>query len=1649
MKPEAGLFSAVSQEEPATRRSVPGMPQGLGPTTIRSRLVRIDLDQLAAAQAIAARDIGASAALTLNLFDDIVVSAVVERTAPTLSGGYSLAGRLADSAFGTVTVVVNGAVVAGTVRTSGETYRIRTVGDGLYVLAQVDLSMLPPEAEPLVPPPGRLGRGTTDVTGDPARAAADDSAIDILIVYTPKARTAAGGPAEMEAQIDLVVAETNHAFADSDVSTRIGLVHTEAVNYTENGDLRLDLQRITDPDDGHMDDVHALRDTYGADFVHLITIGRLAGIAWLMTTVSQGFAPSAFGVTNQRSIGTFTHELGHNLGLRHDRYDDPGSTPYPYSHGYVNQRAFEPGAPRSARWFTIMAGGTQCRPAGFFCRRVFRFSNSRQIWNGDPMGKPGDASSSAVDGPADAARSLNETRTTSASFRPRATTATASLSPDPSSVVFLPDGLWHEFTVNASEPVEVVANTGGAAPRVSVAGSDISARACPPETAARVRSTGGRTIHLAACSLGTATVQLVRASDGTVLRNYVFEVLDRDIMSRERTALAALYDATGGPNWQNSTNWLSTEPIWTWHGVDTDAAGRVTKLALGDNGLTGSLPAELGDLASLEVLHLYYNSLTGPIPEALGKLPALWDLNLLRNQLAGPVPEALGDLSNLQWLTLAENQLTGSIPPALGNLPKLVWLNLWNNQLTGSIPAEWNPGLIIMGLSDNQLTGPIPEELGSVFNLRQLRLDNNSLSGPLPLSLTNLGLLEILWFDGNLSVCAPADAAFQAWLRDRDARGSTCSANRPPATVGTLPARELTVHGTLSLDVSQAFVDPDGDALIYRASSAAPRVVTAFAAGTRVFLNALSEGTAAIRVTASDPESLTATQSFLVTVRANRPPEPVGRLAPVTLAVDDAAVTVEMSGAFRDPDGDTLTYGVTSSAPGIASVVVFGSAVIVTPVSEGTATVTVSATDAGGSNTPATQAFTVMVSPPANRPPEPVGALAPLRTAVDGAPVTVDVAAAFRDPDGDTLTYGARSSAPGIASAVASGSAVIVTAVAEGTASVTVTATDPGRLSATQSFTVTVSPAANRPPEPVGALAPLRIAVDEAPVTVEVSVAFHDRDGDALAYGATSSSPGVASVSVSGSVVSVAPLSEGTSTVTVTARDTGGSNTAATQSFTVTVGAPANRPPVPVGVLVPLTIRVDEASVTVEVSSAFRDPDRDTLTYGATSSSPGVASVSVSGSTVTVAPVSEGTSLVMVTATDTSGSNTPATQRFSVTVSPPANRPPVPVGRLAPLTIGVDESSVAVEVSGAFRDPDGDTLTYGATSSSPGVASVSVSGSTVTVTPVSEGRSTVTVTATDTGGSNTPATQTFAVTVAPSANRPPVAVGTLAPLRVEVDEAAVTVDVSGAFRDPDGDALTYEAVSSAPGVATAAVSGSAVTVTPVAPGTSTVTVTATDTGGSNTPATQTFAVTVAPPANRPPVAVGTLAPLRVEVDEAAVTVDVSGAFRDPDGDALTYEAVSSAPGVATAAVSGSAVTVTPVAPGTSTVTVTATDTGGSNTAATQAFTVTVPRPFTDHPIVPGVTPVKAVHFTELRARIDVLRREAGLAPFPWTDRVLTAGVTPVRLAHLLELRSALGEAYAEAGRSAPRWTDAAPVGGATPIRAAHLMELRAAVTALE
>ena len=92
------------------------------------------------------------ATLTLNLFEDVVLTGIVERTAPTFSGGYSISGRLVGKPLGTLTIVVNGETVAGTVRTLGGAYRIRSVGGGRYTISEVkepplDCEVLEPESE--------------------------------------------------------------------------------------------------------------------------------------------------------------------------------------------------------------------------------------------------------------------------------------------------------------------------------------------------------------------------------------------------------------------------------------------------------------------------------------------------------------------------------------------------------------------------------------------------------------------------------------------------------------------------------------------------------------------------------------------------------------------------------------------------------------------------------------------------------------------------------------------------------------------------------------------------------------------------------------------------------------------------------------------------------------------------------------------------------------------------------------------------------------------------------------------------------------------------------------------------------------------------------------------------------------------------------------------------------------------------------------------------------------------------------------------------------------------------------------------------------------------------------------------------------------
>ena len=222
-------------------------------------------------------------------------------------------------------------------------------------------------------------------------------------------------------------------------------------------------------------------------------------------------------------------------------------------------------------------------------------------------------------------------------------------------------------------------------------------------------------------------------------------------------------------------NWSEDIPIAEWDGVSLGGTPlRVTRLNLEHKGLTGTIPASLGELSNLIHLTLHRNRLVGEIPAGLGDLNRLVFLSLYGNALTGELPAELGNLSNLRWLYLQGNQtadgggLSGTIPSTFRNLGNLERLMLYGNSLNGAIPAGLGDlsNLKSLLLHDNELTSQIPSELGNMSSLRYLWLDDNNLSGVIPARLGNLANLRWLSLYGNsLSGAIPAELGDLSALR--------------------------------------------------------------------------------------------------------------------------------------------------------------------------------------------------------------------------------------------------------------------------------------------------------------------------------------------------------------------------------------------------------------------------------------------------------------------------------------------------------------------------------------------------------------------------------------------------------------------------------------------------------------------------------------------------------------------------------------------------------------------------------------------------------------------------------------------------------------------------------------------------------------------
>ena len=253
-----------------------------------------------------------------------------------------------------------------------------------------------------------------------SRSLFDDSGgnLDVMVVWDRDAECRNSGLStsctlteetarNMRARIELAIQETNTAYAQSGVNTVLNLVHSyKHPTYVATGFS----SALNDITSNQVQGVHAERDTYGADLVALIIDDpQYCGIAWLGPREDLMYSVTAWNCAT--GYFSFGHEIGHNLGLNHDRGTSGACGNSNYNYGYRDPSADF----RSILAYSCNSG--QCdNNQGGGCTRVQRFSNPNSLYNGKPIGTATE----------DNARKINDVKATVAAYR---TTVSSTESP--------------------------------------------------------------------------------------------------------------------------------------------------------------------------------------------------------------------------------------------------------------------------------------------------------------------------------------------------------------------------------------------------------------------------------------------------------------------------------------------------------------------------------------------------------------------------------------------------------------------------------------------------------------------------------------------------------------------------------------------------------------------------------------------------------------------------------------------------------------------------------------------------------------------------------------------------------------------------------------------------------------------------------------------------------------------------------------------------------------------------------------------------------------------------------------------------------------------------------------------------------------------
>ena len=870
-------------------------------------------------------------------------------------------------------------------------------------------------------------------------------------------------------------------------------------------------------------------------------------------------------------------------------------------------------------------------------------------------------------------------------------------------------------------------------------------------------------------------------------------------------------------------------------------------------------------------------------------------------------------------------------------------------------PANDAPVMVLalsdLAASDSDAVGPL-DLSGGFGDVDGDALSYSATGLPAGLSLDPVTGVLSGTLNADASQGGPAgDGVYSVTITATDPDGTSVSQTvtytvANPAPVAADDAVSTAEDTAVTVDVRANDTDADGDALTVTAvtQGANGSVAIDAATGDTVYTpDADFNGTDSFTYTVSDGQGGTSTAIVSVTVTAVND-APVASDDTASTA-EDTAIAISVRGNDADADGDALMVtAVTQGSNGTVAIDPVTGQPVYTPDADfhGTDTFTYTVSDGAGGTDTAT--VTIVVDPVND---VPVAADDAVSTAED-TPVSIDVRGNDADADGDPLvvtavTQGANGT---VAIDPVTGQPVYTPdADFHGTDAFTYTISD--GQGGTDTAVVVVSVASVNDAPVVASALPAQSGADGAAIApLDVSFGFSDVDGDTLSYSATGLPPGVVLDPLTGvlSGTLTADASQGGAAgdgvyiIEITATDPDGQNVMQTVAFTV--GNPAPVVGTPIG---PQTA-LDSADISIQPTMS--DPDGDVLSYSA-SGLPNGLSIDPATGEITgtldrdASQVSGGSYMITVTATDGQGGS--VTDSFTLTVTNP-----VPLlGDDAVST--AEDTPVTVDVRINDIDPDGDALSVTAvTQGANGSVSIDPATGNPVYTPDTDfhGTDSFTYTVSDADGATV--TARVAVTVS-SVNDTPVASDD----SVSVGEdGAVNIDALINDSDADGDPLTVTAVTQGANgtVAIDPVTGQPV-YTPDADfhGTDTFTYTVSDGQGGTDTATVTVTVN---PVNDVPVEVAAIAAQQGQDGALFGPLDVSSAFADVDGDALSYSAVSlpsgltidSVTGVVSGTPSADASQGGPASDGIYSATITATDPDGASVSQTVEFRITNPAP---------------------------------------------------------------------------------------------------------